>query len=530
MKLIKINLIVIILLLISFSFVQTITAGVLFIDQTLTTGNIQDKCVSYFPVRLDSEGANTNSADIKISFDNSKAQIYDFDSTRSGAQVQNGSVFTNLPYNLADNVTGEIKVTGYRLNSFNGENIFFYVYFEALQYNTNIDFEIEFTAVDNTYDSNIAETSTSLDLLTSIENRSFIVQQDSCDKDLPIPEPEVDPGEPSEPETPVSPPITPVDPEYPQSPEFPEAESLIDNLEILAPLALLLLSLLIPGLITGNPLEYIIYFIASFLIKKKYWGIVFNIANIERLPFTTVRLYKIQNGEEVFIAQTITDLDGRYGFVVSEGGTYSVKFLRDKFAPTTRKIRIGDDGEIILDVGLVPLEKTNINLLTKIRGSILERSTQIFVLLRLLSIFIMSIGTYLTSIFFSNYPSTLSLIIFLVYWALLIIQICAFIFPLLRGNYARVEDIENKVGIKGAIVRLYSSSTNEVIGESPSITNDNGIIKIRVKKGSYKFSSTKPGFEIASGVISFNEKGGIEDVIYMKKIKDSVSESKFAQG
>lgn len=509
--------------------VQKITAGVLYIDQMLTSGKIGNECVSYFPVKINSEGANTNSADIKINFDPTKAQLHDFDSNKPGIQVQNGNVYVELPYNISDNTLGEIKVTGYRLNSFNGDNVFFYVYFKPLQFNTPIDFEIELTDVGNTYDSNIAETSTSVDLLTSVENRSFTLYNNECEEDqpLPIPPSEPVPGiEEPHPEKPETPPVsTPVTPK-PSEPGVSQGsidhfqksiKYLIQNIHVVIPLLIVALGTWLSGLLIGNAMLFIRYFLASFLFKRKYWGIVYDNKTLEKLPLTTISIFKVQDGSEILVSQSLADYEGRYNLKAYEPGQYIVRFKREGYKISSRTITIDDSKQVILDVGMLPSKNSKLNFLANLKRFIRIRFGYNNQQFRIVSVVIMLIGTYLALEFFIRQSSVLNLLVLIFYILLLQVQVWSLILEYLQTRIIKVVDEESGSGIKGVIMRFAKKENSEEYSEV-SLSAEEGLIKARINNQKHSFLASKQSYGVQTGELKTKSRGD-NIVVSLKKIK-----------
>jgi hypothetical protein len=134
------------------------------------------RCLYTAGIIIDTEGKDSNSADLIVEFNESEISILDADKTRSGVQVVPGNAYESYVYN---NVEGsEIKVTAVRFDSLNGSRTFIEVPFVAKS--AEVNFKIKFLGIGNTYDSNIAELTTSNDILTKVEEAKLTPANYNC--------------------------------------------------------------------------------------------------------------------------------------------------------------------------------------------------------------------------------------------------------------------------------------------------------------------------------------------------------------
>lgn len=138
-------------------------------------------CQSSLDIILDTEGKTSNAADIILNYDNNKIDII---------QVKPGNVYPNYFGNVVDANSGLIRLTGANFTStLNGKGVFATIIFKP-KVNTGTSYlNIRFTGADqyNTLDSNIADSVTSNDLLTSVQNGFFGFSSGTCISDATPP-------------------------------------------------------------------------------------------------------------------------------------------------------------------------------------------------------------------------------------------------------------------------------------------------------------------------------------------------------
>lgn len=144
---------------------------------------VHQGCDSSVDIVLDATGATTNAADIIIDYDTSKIEILDSDPSQSGIQIKPGNVFQNYFGNVTDTGSGVIRLTGASFtNFFTSTGTFATIQFKSKSTATSGALNIRFTGAGpyNTLDSNIADSNTSNDILSAVENGSFVFNQGSC--------------------------------------------------------------------------------------------------------------------------------------------------------------------------------------------------------------------------------------------------------------------------------------------------------------------------------------------------------------
>jgi len=144
-------------------------------------GSFNQNCSSKVDILIDSQNASTNAADIIVEYDPSKIDV---------TRVVTGDVYPNYFGNIIDSSSGTIRLTGASfVGSLNGHGTFATIEFKPKVNNGTGTFNVRFTGADqyNTLDSNIADTNTSNDILTSVENGYFSFASGSCVNDTSPP-------------------------------------------------------------------------------------------------------------------------------------------------------------------------------------------------------------------------------------------------------------------------------------------------------------------------------------------------------
>lgn len=140
-------------------------------------GSVNDSDCSYtLDIFIDTEGKYSNSADLIIKYNLIEATILDADPLVDGVQIIPGNAYESYVYNKVEE--NQIKITAVRFDSINGRYLFAKIPFVA--HTKNPVFQIQFDGVGNTYDSNIAELTTSSDLLTSVRDLPFQTSNYQC--------------------------------------------------------------------------------------------------------------------------------------------------------------------------------------------------------------------------------------------------------------------------------------------------------------------------------------------------------------
>ncbi len=146
-----------------------------------TGATFLESCEYSVDIILDTEGADVNAAEIEIDY--KEVEILDADTGTSGIQISNGNAFSNY-FGEVDDVAGTIKWSGFNvppIAPFNGSFVFATIHFSPLVNpgtSTLIDptFDILFSGIGDTLDSNIADYTTGNDLLDDVVDGDYTFQ------------------------------------------------------------------------------------------------------------------------------------------------------------------------------------------------------------------------------------------------------------------------------------------------------------------------------------------------------------------
>lgn len=151
------------------------------------SGNLVNGCTYNFVIYADATNESSNAADLIVTYNPAQLEILDSIGAEVGTQVQPGSAYQAYVGNKVDQSGGKITVTAFSV----GSNLVDRRPFATLKArpltNGTVNLQIQFTAQGNTLDSNIADSSTSLDILASVTNASFNIISGTCAQDTTPP-------------------------------------------------------------------------------------------------------------------------------------------------------------------------------------------------------------------------------------------------------------------------------------------------------------------------------------------------------
>ncbi len=146
-------------------------------------------CTQSVNIDVDATGENSNASDVEISYDPAQIQIIDSNPDIPGIQVKNGTAYESYFVNQVDPSTGKILIaTGSFIGSLTTKKVYATIQFTATGAANTSGFTFRFDGVGATLDSNIADTTTSNDLLTSVVNGSYTFVAGSCVSDTQAPQ------------------------------------------------------------------------------------------------------------------------------------------------------------------------------------------------------------------------------------------------------------------------------------------------------------------------------------------------------
>src|SRR5690606_1664470 len=103
--------------------------------------------------------------------------------------------------------------------------------------------------------------------------------------------------------------------------------------------------------------------------------------------------------------------------------------------------------------------------------------------------------------------------------------------PMFGTTRGRVLEIQTNKPIKGAVFRILNTGMKATNGvETIAMTNESGVLKIRIQPGTYNYQISRSGFETAQGKVKIDEARKIMDTIFIKRMTLNAEESqKFGQ-
>lgn len=135
-------------------------------------------CQQTVDIIIDATGQNSNAADIEVNYDSNDVTIIDYDTGQANTQIIEASAYTKYWGNQTDTGTRRIYLAGGALPDPNitltSREVFASIDFAFTGAGPQtINFTIRMDAIGNTVDSNIADTTTGNDLLTSVVHGSY---------------------------------------------------------------------------------------------------------------------------------------------------------------------------------------------------------------------------------------------------------------------------------------------------------------------------------------------------------------------
>ncbi len=308
----------------------------------------------------------------------------------------------------------------------------------------------------------------------------------------------------------------------------PKNMSRINTGFLLTTAALLLIPLLInTALSFGAILPQLLYWFLQLLQllglkkKRKPWGVVFNSQTGQPIPYVMVRI--LEKKYNRVVERSVTDNQGRYGFLVKPGEYYITCSKRGYKFPSAQKtstfyekiyfggeIKIADEKQsVAFNIPLDPLIKASLGWSIWIKIIRLNRILQKLRLSILVAGIILSIVMMIVA-----YE--------LIYLLSLIFYILIGILEIYRSHKAKpygvVTDNYNHP-IDLAVIRVYQKKTNRLT--ETDVTDRDGRFRFLVAPGVYYITAVKPGYVDFKSHIMYleKEKTMVSTNIKLKKIE-----------
>jgi hypothetical protein len=255
---------------------------------------------------------------------------------------------------------------------------------------------------------------------------------------------------------------------------------------------------------------------AFFRVKRKPWGVVYNSVTKEPLDPAVVVL-KDKHGE--IVSTSITDLDGRYGFLVKPG-MYIIEANKTGYTfPSTlnkkedelysdlyygEKIHIKEEGEVITyNIPLDPIA-TDWNAEAKTAQHLMTYYTKQGKTLAQISTVVFTLGLIISIIALIANQSTYNIVLAIIYILIFILRQFGFT----PKPWGSVTD-SSGYGLPYAIIRIYSSATDTEIAHK--VTDATGRYYCLIQNGNYYATVEKP--------VSTPVGGGKNETTYTKILK-----------
>lgn len=178
------KILVITLLMIAICFVSVASASAATFAISPTTENFPRQCTHTVNILINATGQSSNAAEVIIDYNTSEIQIIDSNNDVPGVQIKAGNAYENYIYNQVDTLSGRIRLAGASFsNMLDSEKIFGSIQFSAFASTNSTTFTIFTNPSSPTKDSNIADSSTNLDLLSGITNATYTFNSEPCSSD-----------------------------------------------------------------------------------------------------------------------------------------------------------------------------------------------------------------------------------------------------------------------------------------------------------------------------------------------------------
>lgn len=561
------------------------------------SATLNQTCISSVNIDIDPEGLISNAAEVIVNYNPSEIEIIDQDTGSNGIQIRGGNAYQNYIYNVVDSSTGRITLAGASFTNFlQNRRVFATIQFRSQPSITSTSFNIVYSGFGVTNDSNIADSTTNLDLLDGVTNATYTFSVGNCQTSTSVPRIEflnISNGQTDVPlnsniiiqviddlvdidlnsimimvngrsYTILSPEVTYIGSNgnytFTLNPEidFPDQESVIVSIRgqnvasvpfydyiifntpgspplecenvidttnvtdvneffnsfdsfgnnifdgtifegivknigssgVVSATGLILSSLSLISFLYLITAPGAILKIISILWGKKVkkpWGVVTDSRTGKAVAFAICELYTA--GSQYRISQTVTDLDGRYGFVIT-AGDYRLEIRQSGFRNFKKDITIKEGQEsFVYDVELVPLNSTrpavakSDSFKISIYNFFDKLSTYIFVIGFAFSIFALIFST-----------SILNILIFLAY--ILIILALVLIYFVKRKGISSIINSENNLRVPYAKVKLFDAKTGKMV--DAQVSNYNGYFDFYTDPGEYALAVETRGYQFPS--------------------------------
>lgn len=546
-----------------------------------STGTMLAECNQTIDIFINTTGQSSKAADIEILYNPSQVLINDSDSNTPGVQIGEGSAFEGYYGNDVTQGMGRIRMTGVSfISAVTSNQLFATINYTFIPGSGNtVNFDIRFDGVGVTVDSNIADSTTHTDILTSVTDAQFVFEDINCDTDqsggdqqttpTPVPTifdiptptpnpnttpvfpvPSATPGDtngggggngnqnPPSNSTPAIAPTPVIDLNYIKnridqiledniappgtSNNIPPGtiietrknqsidQAITDCLNVIplmdrittSPTATqavtytigvaALLQLFLPYLNILNTPSLILN-VLNFLLgkgQKRPWGLIADSTTLQPIAFAVCKLYL--GGTLTLIDQTVSDLEGKYGFPITPGN-YRLEILKKGYEKFIKEINVGDKEKgYVYDINLF---QENLRLKPTTANSTLRNIENHAIglyhkVLPLLFVF----GFLLSFVSAFRFGGILNWMILIIYFALIIINVLSKMS--VKQGYSAIVDSKTMLRVPNALIKVYDITTGNLV--DTKITNNNGYFEFWGDPGEYALDVSRRGYKFPS--------------------------------
>ena len=153
-------------------------------DFNPATNQYTSGCKNSINIMADATAKDSNAADIELYYNPNEIVILDSVSNIPGLQIKPGDAYETYFGNDVNTTTGRIRLAGASfVSSLSSRKVFASIEFTSKTGISSTSFSIKFDGAGATLDSNIADASTSDDLLTSVTNGTYTFTTGNCTSD-----------------------------------------------------------------------------------------------------------------------------------------------------------------------------------------------------------------------------------------------------------------------------------------------------------------------------------------------------------
>lgn len=141
-------------------------------------------CETSVDIIVNATGQSSNAIDLEVYYDPNLLTIVDADSSTPGVQIREGNAYDAYLLNAVDTGSGVIKIAAASFTtSLTSSRVLATIVFRSNPGVAQASFSFDFDGVDQTLDSNVADSNTNLDLLTSVSNSTYFFSATNCVND-----------------------------------------------------------------------------------------------------------------------------------------------------------------------------------------------------------------------------------------------------------------------------------------------------------------------------------------------------------